>query len=50
LLAQLSDNQLIDAFRAAGYNDGETRELAAEFRDRINELTTLPEVDRTAAR
>jgi hypothetical protein len=41
LLAQLSQKQIEDAFRAAGYNPEETRQYAQAVRDRINELTKL---------
>ena len=41
LLAQLSDNQLQDAFRAANYSQEEVRMLAGAVRKRINELVNL---------
>jgi hypothetical protein len=41
LLAQLSDKQIEDAFRAANYSDADVRTLAGAFRARINELTAL---------
>ena len=42
LLAQLSDQQLEDAFRAADFTPEETQMLLAEVKDRINELVNLP--------
>jgi hypothetical protein len=42
LLAQLSDKQIEDAFRAADFTPEETRMLVAEVKDRINELVNLP--------
>ncbi len=42
LLAQLSDKQLEDAFRAADFTPEETQMLIAEVKDRINELANLP--------
>jgi hypothetical protein len=42
LLAQLSDKQLEDAFRAADFSPEETQLLVAEVKDRINELVNLP--------
>ncbi len=42
LLAQLSDKQLEDAFRAADFTPEETQILVAEVKDRINELANLP--------
>jgi len=42
LLAQLSDKQLEDAFRAADFTPEETQMLLAEVKDRINELVNLP--------
>jgi hypothetical protein len=41
LLAQLSDRQLEDAFRAANYDASEVRLLAQAVRKRINELVKL---------
>ena len=41
LLGQLSDEQLRDAFRAAGYSDGVRESYVAALRQRINELTRL---------
>ena len=41
LLARLSDQQIADAFRAANYNAQDTQLLAAEVRDRINQLVNL---------
>lgn len=41
LLAQLSDDQLKDAFRAAGYSDQEVGDYAAAVRSRIQELNSL---------
>jgi hypothetical protein len=42
LLAQLSDQQLQDAFRAADFKPEEIQILVAEVKDRINELVNLP--------
>ena len=42
LLAQLSDKQIEDAFRAADFTPEETQMLMAEVKDRINELVNLP--------
>ena len=42
LLNQLSDEQLHDAFRAAGYSDGVRQSYVATLRARINQLTQLP--------
>jgi hypothetical protein len=42
LLAQLSDKQIEDAFRAADFTPEETQMLVAEVKDRINELVNLP--------
>jgi hypothetical protein len=42
LLAQLSDEQLRDAFRAANYSDGTRESYVRAFRERINQLTQLP--------
>jgi glycogen debranching enzyme len=41
LLAQLSDRQLEDAFRAANYDASDVRLLAQAVRKRINELVKL---------
>ena len=41
LLNQLSDDQLRDAFRAAGYSDGVRESYVASLRERINQLTEL---------
>jgi hypothetical protein len=41
LLAQLSDEQLRDAFRAANYSEGTRESYVAAFRERINQLTRL---------
>jgi hypothetical protein len=40
-LAQLSDNQLRDSFRAAGYNRATTEAYVRALRNRINELNRL---------
>jgi hypothetical protein len=42
LLAQLSDQQLQDAFRAGDFKPEEIQILVAEVKDRINELVNLP--------
>jgi hypothetical protein len=42
LLAQLSDQQLGDAFRAANFTPEEVTALVTEVRGRIGELTALP--------
>lgn len=42
LLSQLSDKQIQDAFRAANFTPDEAQILAAEVKDRINELMNLP--------
>jgi hypothetical protein len=42
LLAQLSDEQLQDAFRAAHYSDNVTRSYVSALRERIDQLTQLP--------
>jgi hypothetical protein len=42
LLAQLSDQQLQDAFRAANYDPAETQKLVQEVKARINQLVNLP--------
>jgi hypothetical protein len=41
LLAQLSDQQLQDAFRAANFEPEEIQMLTQAVRDRINQLTSL---------
>ena len=41
LLAQLSDEQLRDAFRAANYSEGTRESYVATLRERINQLTLL---------
>lgn len=41
LLAQLSDEQLRDAFRAANYSEGTRESYVAALRERINQLTRL---------
>lgn len=42
VLAQLSDKQIEDAFRAADFTPEETQMLVAEVKERINELVNLP--------
>jgi len=42
LLAQLSDEQLRDAFRAANYAEGTRERYVRTLRERINQLTQLP--------
>ena len=42
LLAQLSDQQLRDAFRAANYEEGTREGYVTALRERINQLTQLP--------
>ncbi|HYX27278.1 MAG TPA: hypothetical protein VE863_01830 [Pyrinomonadaceae bacterium] len=42
ILAQLSDQQIRDAFRAANYTPEEIDALAATVRARVNELANLP--------
>jgi hypothetical protein len=42
LLAQLSDKQIEDAFRAADFKPEEMQMLVAEVKDRINQLVNLP--------
>lgn len=42
LLAQLSDEQLRDAFRAANYSEGVRESYVSALRERINQLTVLP--------
>ena len=41
LLSQLSDSQIRDAFRAANYTPGQINLLAAEVKERTNELVSL---------
>lgn len=41
LLSQLSDGQIADAFRAAGYTPEEVEQLARVVRERINQLTNI---------
>jgi len=43
LLAQLTDQQIQDAFRAANYSPEEVRMLSDALKARITELTTLPQ-------
>jgi len=43
LLNQLSDEQLQDAFRAAGYSDAVRESYVGALRQRINQLTQLPQ-------
>ena len=42
LLAQLSDKQIEDVFRAADFTPEETQMLVAEVKERIQQLTSLP--------
>ena len=42
LLAQLSDQQIADAFKAADFTPAETQMLVAEVKERINQLVNLP--------
>ena len=49
LLAQLSDEQLRDAFRAANYSDGVRESYVSSLRERINQLTELPRQPRRQA-
>lgn len=42
LLAQLSDKQIEDAFRAGDFTPEETQMLVAEVKERINQLANLP--------
>ena len=42
LLSQLSDEQLRDAFRAAGYSENIRESYVAALRERINQLQELP--------
>lgn len=46
LLAQLSDEQLHDAFRVANYSDGVRESYVSSLRERINQLTNLPRQSR----
>lgn len=41
LLARLSDTQIRDAFRAAGYSSAETEAFSQVLKDRIRQLTSL---------
>jgi hypothetical protein len=49
LLAQLSDEQLRDAFRVANYPEGVTESYVSALRERINQLTQLPRQSRRQA-
>jgi hypothetical protein len=40
-LSRLSDKQLMDAFRAGGYDQAEISTLVGAMRDRIKELQDL---------
>jgi hypothetical protein len=42
-LAQLSDDQLRDSFRAAGYDRATTEMYVRTLRNRIDELNRLPQ-------
>jgi len=42
ILSQLSDQQISDAFRAAGYSPEDIQLLTASFKERVNELVNLP--------
>jgi len=44
-LAQLSDDQLRDTFRAAGYDKATTEQYVQTLRARINELNRLREAE-----
>jgi hypothetical protein len=44
-LAQLSDNQLRDSFRAAGYDRATTETYVRTLRSRINELNALRQAE-----
>jgi hypothetical protein len=46
LLAQLSDEQLRDAFRAASYSEGVRESYVSALRERINQLVQLPRQQR----
>jgi hypothetical protein len=50
LLNQLSDEQLREAFRAAGYSDGIRESYVATLRERINQLTQLQTLPRRQQR
>lgn len=50
LLAQLSDEQLRDAFRAANYSENVTNSYVSALRERIGQLTQLPRQGRNSAR
>lgn len=50
LLAQLSDDQLRDAFRAANYSENVTNSYVSALRERIDQLTQLPRQGRNSAR
>jgi hypothetical protein len=41
LLAQITDKQLTDAFRAAGYDDAEISTLVGAFRQRVQEIQNV---------
>ncbi|HKP13447.1 MAG TPA: hypothetical protein VJZ91_15105 [Blastocatellia bacterium] len=43
MLSRLSDQQINDAFRAANYSPEEISMLSRAFRQRVTELTTLPQ-------
>jgi hypothetical protein len=47
LLAQLSDKQLEDAFRAANYSEEDIQLLARAVRERINQLANLQDITET---
>ena len=49
LLAQLSDEQLRDAFRVANYSEGTTESYVGSLRERINQLIQLPRQRRVQA-
>ena len=49
-LAQLSDDQLRDSFRAAGYDRATTEAYVRALRNRINELNRLRQADELAVR
>ena len=46
LLAQLSDEQLRDAFRVANYSEATTESYVTSLRERINQLNQLPRQSR----
>jgi hypothetical protein len=50
LLSKLSDQQITDAFRAANFSPEDTQMLAKAVRERINQLTSLPQGSGVAAR